>query len=161
MAPSEAQKCLQEGCVRLEEMVDGRSAGGYCAGHRYRKRRGLPMEPPLHEGLARRRPAFDALLDKAIQLGDTPTDESSDPEFRKNVQQLVHAALVYAPTVKSKSSKPALIDTGMSCPHCKLALMVMLPRNTKPDEVAKRARLALLQHVSGAPGMGCSKKAKP
>lgn len=156
MGPAEAQKCLQEGCERREEMVDGRSAGGYCAGHRYRKRRGLPMEPPLHEGLARRRPAFDALLDKAIQLGDTPTDEAADPEFRRNVQQLVHAALVYAPTVKSKSSKPAIVDTGVVCPFCKLGLVLSAPRNIKPDEVAKRARLALVQHVAV-----CPKKAKP
>lgn len=149
-----ADQCRQPDCDRDEEMANGRSTGGYCAGHRYRKRRGLPMEPPLHDGLARRRPAHLALIEAALNLADCPNEESADPEFRRRTQLLAHAALVYAPTVQSNA--PAIIDSGVYCPHCKLVLVLTAPRNIEPAEVAKRARLALLQHV-----VGCPKKAKP
>lgn len=69
-------KCLIDGCDRLEELANGRSAGGLCAGHRYRKKRGLPLEPPLHEGLARRRGPKEALLEAALRLADVDGDDA-------------------------------------------------------------------------------------
>lgn len=90
------EKCLVDGCDRLEEMKAGRPAGGgLCAGHRYRKKHGLPLEPPLHEGLARRRSPRRALLEAALALGDTSTDSDDDSAFRRALDRLTHAAWRY------------------------------------------------------------------
>lgn len=163
MAPTAAQKCLQDGCEQLEEMVDGRPAGGYCTGHRYRKRRGLPMEPPLNEGLARRRPAHEALLHASHRLWDCSTDEASDTEFRRRVQLLVHAALVYARTRKEQPRQSLVagprglvemsftVPTGVTCPHCKLGLVLVRATPPTVEEIAKEARLRLVQHIAVCP----------
>jgi len=101
------EKCLVDGCDRLEELVSGRSAGGLCAGHRYRKRHGLPLEPPLHEGLARRRSPRAALIDAAMSLGDVDTDADFDTAFRRAVDRLTHAAMRYREARKLSERRKA------------------------------------------------------
>lgn len=101
-----AEKCLVEGCDRLEEMKAGRpSGGGLCAGHRYRKKKNLPMDTPLHDGLARRLSPRRALLEAALAMGDVPSEEASDPAARRALDRLTHAARVYAAAVR-KRGKP-------------------------------------------------------
>lgn len=98
-----AEKCLVDGCERREEMKAGRpSGGGLCAGHRYRKKNALPLEPPLHEGLARRLTPRRALLEAALAIGDVPTEEGSDPAARRALDRLTHAARVYAAAVQKR-----------------------------------------------------------
>lgn len=75
-------KCLVDGCDRPEELANGRSAGGLCAGHRYRKKHGLPFEPPLHEGLARRRSPKASLLEAALRLADVEGNDDFDRAWR-------------------------------------------------------------------------------
>lgn len=98
-------KCLVDGCDRPEELAGGRSAGGLCSGHRYRKKRGLDLEPPLHEGLAKRRSPRRALIEVALQLGDVATESDSDAEFRRGVDRLTHAALRYWAARRKAPSK--------------------------------------------------------
>lgn len=100
------ERCLVEGCDRLEEMVGGRPAGGLCAGHRYRKKRGLPLEPPLHEGLARRQKPGEALVAAALELMEAPTDGKGDETWRRVVERLKYAALVYARAWRQKRGGP-------------------------------------------------------
>lgn len=157
------EKCLWGDCPLLEEMVNGRSAGGYCAGHRYRKRRNLPMDTPISEALGRRQSPLEGLKEAAFRLADCPTDEAADPEFRRRVQMLIHYALVYAPTRKgpprrelvSFDSEPVVftytVPTGVACPHCKLQLVLSENEPPSPEEIAKRARLLLVQHVARCP----------
>lgn len=95
MAPK-AGPCLIDGCTRLEEMTVTGSTGGLCSGHRHRKRYGLPMEPPLHEGLARRRSPKQSLVEAALAYGDAPTGGDGDEMERKLLARLLHAARVYA-----------------------------------------------------------------
>lgn len=95
------EKCLVDGCDRLEELASGRSAGGLCAGHRKRKQqqaKGLltvPFESPIHEGMGRRRSPRAALIDAAMSLGDVDTDADFDTAFRRAVDRLTHAAMRY------------------------------------------------------------------
>lgn len=101
-----AEKCLVEGCERREEMKAGRpSGGGLCAGHRYRKKKGIPLDTPLHDGLARRLSPRRALLEAALAIGDVPTEESSDPAARRALDRLTHAAQVYAFAVRKKGTR--------------------------------------------------------
>jgi hypothetical protein len=114
MAPVEVvplhprQKCLIEWCDRLEELANGRSAGGLCSGHRKRKQQGRPLDAPLHErmgrqsGNVRRQSPRRALLEAALQIGDVSTEGSSDVAFRRALDRLTHAARVYRAAVKRK-----------------------------------------------------------
>lgn len=117
------------------------------------------MDEPINEGLARRRPAHEALLLASNRLADCPTVEASDAEFRRRVQLLEHAALVYAATRKTKPRWVVLVDgpdvedrvitpTGVACPHCKLQLVLVLGVAWSATEVAKEARLRLVQHAA-------------
>lgn len=94
-APYARQKCLIDGCPHLEELVKERCAGGLCSGHRYRKKKGLPLEGPLHEGLGRRLSPRQALLEAALGLVDAP-DTGDATVARRPMERLTHAALVYA-----------------------------------------------------------------
>ena len=95
------EKCLVDGCDRLEELASGRSAGGLCAGHRKRKQlqaKGLltvPFDSPLHDGMGRRRSPRRALIDAAMSLGDVDTGADFDADFRRAVDRLTHAAMRY------------------------------------------------------------------
>lgn len=89
-------RCLIDGCDRWEELANGRSAGGLCAGHRKRKSQGRPLEPPLHAGMGRRESPRRALVHAAIDLRDIDTDADSDIEWRRALDRLIHAALRYA-----------------------------------------------------------------
>lgn len=99
------ERCLVDGCDRLEEMAGGRPAGGLCAGHRYRKKRGLPLEAPLHAGLARRQTPREALVAAALELGDVPAESSGDAVFRRVVERLTYAAVMYA-AEQSRKGRP-------------------------------------------------------
>lgn len=94
-----------DGCRRPEELVGGRSAGGYCAGHRHRKkllakgRLKVPFESPIHDGLARLRSPRRALLEAALSLLDE-TDSDDATVARRPMERLTHAALVYAKAVR-------------------------------------------------------------
>lgn len=71
-----AERCLVEGCERLEELASGRSAGGLCAAHRYRKKRGLPLEPPVNGALGTPGKTFKAaLVEAALRLADVGEDD--------------------------------------------------------------------------------------
>ena len=98
--PGNAQKCVVDGCSRDEELVRGRPAGGMCAGHRYRKRKGLPLEPPIHEGLARNMPPRRALIEAGLALADVPTDGDGDALMRRAEERLCYAAIAYSATRK-------------------------------------------------------------
>jgi len=87
------EKCLVEGCSRLEELASGRSAGGLCAAHRKRKQQGRPLEPPLHDGVGRLLTPRQALVAAGLGLGDI--DSTDDQEFDRAVERLAYAALQY------------------------------------------------------------------
>lgn len=95
-AVTSRSKCLIDGCDRPEELANGRSAGGLCAGHRKRKQQGRPLEPPLHAGMGRREAPRRALVHAAMDLGDIDTGTDSDLEWRRAVDRLIHAAVRYA-----------------------------------------------------------------
>lgn len=101
-----AEKCLVEGCERLEELASGRSAGGLCAGHRYRKKKNLPLEPPLHEGLARRQTPRQALTAAVMGLLEVGAEGAADHLFRLALERVVYAALRVRPGFEWKS-KPS------------------------------------------------------
>lgn len=104
----EARECLVAGCQRLEELKGGRpSGGGLCSGHRYRKQRGLPLEPPLHDGLARRLSPRRALIEAAMALGEVDTAASADVLFRRAVDRLTHAAARYAQARRGAGARKA------------------------------------------------------
>lgn len=90
------EKCLIEGCALWAELSRGRPIDGLCAGHRYRKRKGLPLETPLHRGLGRRQSPRIALLEAALSLGEVDSAVDSDLDFRRALDRLTHAAVQYA-----------------------------------------------------------------
>lgn len=102
------EKCLVDGCDRLEELASGRSAGGLCAGHRKRKQlqaKGLltvPFESPLHDRMglqadgSRRLSPRQALVQAAMDMADADTSSESDTAWRRGIERLVHAAIRYA-----------------------------------------------------------------
>lgn len=103
-AVTSRERCLVDGCTRFEELKDGRpSGGGLCSGHRYRKKHGLPLGPPLHEGLARRRSPRRALLDAALAIGEVDVSSDGDAQFRRALDRLTHAAKVYRQAVQRKA----------------------------------------------------------
>lgn len=82
------EKCLVDGCDRLEELASGRSAGGLCAAHRKRKKRGQPLEPPIDERNARVGPhraplrsPRQALLDAALAYADADAENADGRLF--------------------------------------------------------------------------------
>lgn len=87
--------CLVEGCTRFEELASGRSAGGLCAAHRKRKTQGRALETPIHDGIGRRKAPRVALIEAAIALGDIDTSAGFDIDFRRALDRLTHAAMVY------------------------------------------------------------------
>lgn len=87
------ESCLVDGCPNLEELANGRSAGGLCAAHRKRKHLGRPLEAPIHHGLGRRQTPREALISAGLQLGDI--DSTDDDEFARAVERLAYAALQY------------------------------------------------------------------
>ncbi|MFT3708028.1 MAG: hypothetical protein QM817_10265 [Archangium sp.] len=61
------EKCAIADCPRLEELANGRSTGGLCAGHRYRKKRQRQLEEGAIAGkTGPRMPAFEAPIDDAL-----------------------------------------------------------------------------------------------
>lgn len=86
-------KCLIDGCDRPEELVHGRSAGGLCAGHRWRKKHGVSLELPLRQ---RRRPRTGLLIEAALVLADADTDA----DFDRSVDRLRKAAVRYVDSLK-------------------------------------------------------------
>lgn len=103
--PRLREKCLVDGCDRQEELVSGRSAGGLCAGHRYRKRHGLPLDPPLHAGLARRLSPRRLLIEAAMALGEVDTAGDQDEAFYRAVRRVTNAALRYARARRNAAPK--------------------------------------------------------
>lgn len=95
-------KCLIDGCDRPEELANGRSAGGLCSSHRKRKQQGRPLEEPIHERMGlqrdgtRRMSPRQALVHAAMDLADIDTGTSSDVDWRRGVDRLIHAAVRYA-----------------------------------------------------------------
>jgi hypothetical protein len=81
-------KCIIDGCDRPEELVRGRSAGGLCSGHRWRKRKGLSLETPLR---SRRRPRTGLLIEAGLALADANTDD----DFDRGVDRLRKSAARY------------------------------------------------------------------
>lgn len=79
-------RCLVDGCDREEELVRGRSAGGLCAGHRYRKRRGLPLEVLLDASKAHRLSHWQMLHEAALGLSEAA--ESVDNGYQRAVDRL-------------------------------------------------------------------------
>jgi hypothetical protein len=49
------ERCIIDGCLRFAELSRGRPINGMCAAHRYRKRRGLALTPPIDEDLSRKK----------------------------------------------------------------------------------------------------------
>lgn len=87
-----AAKCLVEGCMRTEELANGRSAGGLCAGHRWRKKRGLPLDAtPISDSLARRLTPRQMLEEAAVGLA-----EAEGPDIDGALRRLRYAAVRYA-----------------------------------------------------------------
>lgn len=88
-------RCLVDGCDRLEELVRGRSAGGLCAGHRYRKRRGLPLESPLDANKAHRLTPWQQVLEASLAHAgaDGPL------AYRRAIDRLRKAVLRYGVVV--------------------------------------------------------------
>lgn len=82
-------KCLVDGCDHPEELVRGRSAGGLCFGHRWRKKRGLPIEVPLRRRYRSRRGPLEAA---ALALADA----TEDREYQRGLDRLRKAAVRYA-----------------------------------------------------------------
>ena len=103
------EKCLVDGCDRLEELASGRSAGGLCAGHRKRKQqqaKGL-LTVPFESPIRRRRSPRAALIDAAMSLGDVDTDADFDTAFRRAVDRLTHAAMRYREARKLSERRKA------------------------------------------------------
>lgn len=75
------ERCLIDGCTRLEELASGRSAGGLCATHRHRKNHGLPMEAPINESRARTLTKMQVAFQAAIRLADVPAEDGV--EYRR------------------------------------------------------------------------------
>lgn len=83
-----AQRCLVEGCDRLEELANGRSAGGLCAGHRWRKKRGRPLGGPLDERRARRLSPSQLVREAIHAYMRAESDEEYDRAFATLMRRL-------------------------------------------------------------------------
>ena len=81
-------RCLWDGCESLEELASGRSAGGLCSLHRYRKRMGLPMDAPRNNGKAHHLTRRQALKEAALAFADAEGPE----EYRRAEWRLLQAA---------------------------------------------------------------------
>ena len=92
-------KCLVDGCDRLEELANGRSAGGLCAGHRKRKKLQRPIEGPLNESKAHRRTPRQMVLDAVQRVADA--DATEDDEYDRAVEELFRTIRRYRKRTKN------------------------------------------------------------
>lgn len=99
------EKCLVEGCTRFEELAGGRSAGGLCSGHRYRKKHGLPLEGLLDDakapgpgGVGRKMSQRQMLSEAALAVADA----KDDAEFDRALDRLRKRAERYRAVRKAK-----------------------------------------------------------
>ena len=84
------QKCLIDGCMRPEELANGRSVGGLCRGHRYRKYKNLPLDVQLKDYVGRGISKRFALVRAALDLAQV--DSADDAAFARAVRRLLRVA---------------------------------------------------------------------
>lgn len=81
------QKCLVDGCERLEELSGGRPAGGLCSTHRKRKVRRRWSDAPIRSYGARPRAA---IVEGIYEVADADSDEEFEralERFFKRIQR--------------------------------------------------------------------------
>ena len=102
--PVVRSKCLIEGCDRLEELANGRSAGGLCAGHRKRKVResARPIEEPLNERIARRVRPRQALRQAVVEVGAVDTGPGGEKAYARAIARVEYYAMRWAMSVLRK-----------------------------------------------------------
>lgn len=72
------ERCLIDGCENLEELANGRSAGGLCAAHRKRKQLNPErpdFERPIDHAKGRKLGPRRLLLDAVMAFADAEPDE--------------------------------------------------------------------------------------
>ncbi len=79
-AETETGYCTVPGCSNEEE------AGGLCFGHRYRKKHGLPMSPPLRE----RTTPWGRVQEAVLAIADA--DSENDADYHASKARLRAAA---------------------------------------------------------------------
>ncbi len=89
-AERQRQKCLIDGCDRMEELVHGRPAGGLCAGHRHRKKRGLDLTRPLDPSKSHRLSHWQMLHEAAVVLA-----LAEEEAYQRALDRLRKAAVRY------------------------------------------------------------------
>lgn len=79
------ESCLVDGCPNLEELANGRSAGGLCAAHRKRKQR-RPDRPdfttPIDASKSRRLGPRALLLDAVLAWADAEPEQLAARTYR-------------------------------------------------------------------------------
>lgn len=83
------EKCRFDGCDALAEYARGRPINGYCAGHRYHRRRKQPMKPIPRLTLKER------LVEFAARINDP---DISSEEF----ERVLHAFSVFVGRQRAK-----------------------------------------------------------
>jgi L-asparaginase II len=104
------QKCIVDGCPELEELVNGRAAGGLCQAHRRRKQRKsstVAFEAPIQERFRPRtmRSARALLREKALAFADV--DALDLKAFQRADWNLGYAAQQYVEQLQAKRARRA------------------------------------------------------
>lgn len=98
------EKCLLfDSCGNLEELVNGRSAGGLCAAHRRRKRKQQSLEQPLNLSRSRRMSKFQVLCEAALAFSEADGEDA----YARAVDRLRKAAMRWAIAVLVSRPKEA------------------------------------------------------